>query len=323
MERPLNCDVPCDPEPVGEPVSPGEAPVFNPDSPAEIRAVLEQMGIGLKKRWGQNFLVNRGARERLVALLDPAARATWRGRSALASGAMTGLLLRRGVRLVAFEVDRGLCRFLRQAHAEEPGFTLVEGDFLETWEDAAAGNDRAGGAPTVVLGNLPYRSASLMIAAIIEGGLRPARLDLHGPAGAGRPHDRGPGVEELLLVLRPVPACFAIEGRGDLQPGSFYPAPEVVSSIVEMRPLPAGPDAKTVACSRGCCGRCSPRGGRPCATTSQSALGPRAEPRAAVAAALEAEGIDLASRAEEVPPEVFAARLARRLAELPTGSSSP
>ena len=44
---------------------------MNPDSPAEIRALLQERGLSLKKRWGQNFLVNRGARERLVSLLAP------------------------------------------------------------------------------------------------------------------------------------------------------------------------------------------------------------------------------------------------------------
>ncbi len=46
------------PRPRRRPV--GEGRRVNSDSPAEIRALLEERGLALKKRWGQNFLVNRG-----------------------------------------------------------------------------------------------------------------------------------------------------------------------------------------------------------------------------------------------------------------------
>ena len=44
---------------------------MNYDSPAEIRATLAGLGLALKKRWGQNFLVNPGVRSRILELLDP------------------------------------------------------------------------------------------------------------------------------------------------------------------------------------------------------------------------------------------------------------
>ncbi len=84
---------------------------------------------------------------------------------------MTGLLLARGVRVVAFEVDHGLAHFLVEEElAGIGGFTLVEGDFLRTWREALERH----GPPETVLGNLPYRSASLMIAEMVTGGLRPS-----------------------------------------------------------------------------------------------------------------------------------------------------
>ncbi len=64
---------------------------MNFDSPAEIRALLKERGLALKKRWGQNFLVNRGARQRLVEILAPLPRETvWEIGPGL--GSMTELL---------------------------------------------------------------------------------------------------------------------------------------------------------------------------------------------------------------------------------------
>ena len=103
-------------------------PRVNPDSPSEIRAVLDERGLALKKRWGQNFLVNRGARERLVALLEIQANHTvWEIGPGL--GSMTGPLTKRAAHVFAFEVDHGLCRYLQETSRGAPSFTLVPGRF--------------------------------------------------------------------------------------------------------------------------------------------------------------------------------------------------
>jgi 16S rRNA (adenine1518-N6/adenine1519-N6)-dimethyltransferase len=282
---------------------------MNPDSPAEIRTALEEMGIALKKRWGQNFLVNRGARERLVALLDPrSGELAWEIGPGL--GSMTGLLLQRGVRLVAFEVDRGLCRSLSKSFADAPGFTLVEGDFMKTWKGALAEH----GPPMRVLGNLPYRSASLMIAALVEGGVRPQETVFTVQRELAERMTADPRSKAYSSFSVLCQACFSIEARGDLRPGSFYPAPEVVSSVVQMRPRPGGLDLRTVevlsALLRGLftARRKTIRNNM---LAARFVAGIAVE---AVAAALEAEGIDLGARAEEIPPETFV-RLARRVAD--------
>jgi 16S rRNA (adenine1518-N6/adenine1519-N6)-dimethyltransferase len=312
VARPLSADS----DGHGSAGSPTAVPRFNPDSPADIRVALEALGIGLKKRWGQNFLVNRGARERLVGLLDPQpGESAWEIGPGL--GSMTGLLLDRGVTLTAFEVDRGLCRYLRQVHAGEGRFRLVEGDFLDTWREVAEGQ----GAPVRILGNLPYRSASIMIAALVEGGLRPSRQVFTVQRELADRMTAAPRSKDYSSFSALCQACFQIEDRGDLRPGSFYPAPEVLSSIVELRPLPGGPDACTVAeMSALLRGLFAAR--RKTLRNNVQAGWPADEKGQAVADALASEGIDLSSRAEELAPETFV-RVARRLAAGPTGSSAP
>lgn len=280
---------------------------MNPDSAADIRAALEERGIALKKRWGQNFLVNRGARERLVAMLDPRpGELAWEIGPGL--GSMTELLLRRSVRLVAFEVDRGLCRHLWEAHGEDAAFTLVEGDFMKTWKSALAEL----GAPRRVLGNLPYRSASLMIAALVEGGVRPDAMIFTVQRELAERMVADPRSKAYSSFSVLCQACFSIEARGDLKPGSFYPAPEVVSTIVEMRPRQDGLDAEAVvrlsAILRGLftARRKTLRNNLIAGRFTHGVTA------AKVAEALEAEGIDLGARAEELAPETFL-RVARRI----------
>lgn len=286
---------------------------MNPDSPAEIRAVLEERGLALKKRWGQNFLVNRGARERLVSLLELQADETvWEIGPGL--GSMTGPLLQCVSRLVAFEVDRGLCRFLMDTFGGAPTFKLVPGDFLENWTHAVSEY----GPPDRLLGNLPYSSASLMIGDLIEGGLRPQVMVFTVQRELAERMGSVPGSKSYSSFSVLCQSCFHVIDRGDLRPGSFYPVPEVVSSIIEMRPRKDAPDNRTLrVLSALCRGLFSSRRKTIRNNLAAGRLGPDVSAEAA-RAALVHEGIDLGTRAEQLSPETFL-RLARGL----TGLSSP
>ncbi len=286
---------------------------MNQDSPSEIRALLEERGLALKKRWGQNFLVNRGARERLVALLGPQRDETiWEIGPGL--GAMTGLLLASSARVVAFEVDRGLCRYLSESLADRPSFILVPGDFSETWRPAAA----AHGKPDRVLGNLPYRSASLMIALIIESGLRPASMVFTVQRELAERIASPPGKKSYSSFSVLCQSSFTVAARGDLQPGSFYPAPEVTSSIVEMTPLNGAPEGATLRTLSALARALFSSRRKTIRNNLASGAGDALYTAEAALAALAAEGVDPGLRAEQLAPEVFV-----RLARLLTGSSSP
>lgn len=277
---------------------------MNHDSAAEIRSTLEMLGFSLKKRWGQNFLVNRGARERIVALLEiEPGESVWEIGPGL--GSMTELLARSASALTVFEVDRGLCRWLEESMGGRSGVRIVPGDFVETW----TGERDTRGAPDRVMGNLPYRSASLMIGDMVEGGLRPRRAVFTVQRELSERLVAKTGEKNYSSFTVLCRACFEIEHRGDLKPGSFYPVPEVVSSIIEMRPRPDGPSGKNLAVLSALArGLFAAR--RKTIRNNVAALA-RLEPSdlltpSAVLAALEKAGIDPALRAEDLDPDTWA-----------------
>jgi len=277
---------------------------MNPDSPADIRALLEERGLALKKRWGQNFLVNRGARQRLIEILGPRSHETvWEIGPGL--GSMTEMLTRASARVIAFELDRGLCRYLEDTLRGVTAFTLVPGDFLDTWKSIMEEQ----GAPDRILGNLPYSSASLMIADIIESGVRPTRMVFTVQRELADRMASPPGRKSYSSFSVLCQTCFNVTGRGDLQPGSFYPVPDIVSSIVEMTPAPGAPEGEVLKVFSGLA--------RVFFSSRRKTIRNNVKD-GAVLGALAEEGIDLGLRAEQIAPEVFV-RLARRL----TGSSSP
>jgi len=85
---------------------------LNYDSPASIQAFLEQNGLAVSKRLGQNFLIDRSVRSRIVKALEvEEGMQVWEIGPGI--GAMTILLLEEKVRLTAFEIDYGFVRVLK------------------------------------------------------------------------------------------------------------------------------------------------------------------------------------------------------------------
>ncbi len=136
---------------------------LNYDSCSEIADVLKENGLAMTKKFGQNFLVDRNMRERLIALMElEAGMRVWEIGPGL--GALSHTVLERGAFLTAFEIDRGFQKVLSgKAFPDEENFSLVEGDALKTLF-----KKKLLPLPERIIGNLPYNVGSVMIAKLIE-----------------------------------------------------------------------------------------------------------------------------------------------------------
>src|SRR3954463_16562767 len=116
-----------------------------------------------KKRLGQNFLVDETYARRIVGALAPRVGETiveiGPGR-----GALTAMLLERGARVVAVELDRELAPLLRERFAGRDNFMLIEADALEV--DFCATIDPASSARVVA--SLPNNISTAILQRLIE-----------------------------------------------------------------------------------------------------------------------------------------------------------
>ncbi len=204
---------------------------LNYDSVSEIKMLLEMMGLGPRKRWGQNFLINKGAREKIVRQLDlQENERLWEIGPGL--GAMTKMAAAYPVDFTAFEIDPGYVEYLSRAMVNFPRFSLVAGDVIKTWEAERDAN----GAPDKVLGNLPYNAASAIIADFVEKNMLPSRLVLTVQAEMGDRMTAKPGNKNYSSFSILCQSAFDVKDCGLLKPGSFYPVPRVGSKIVMCTP---------------------------------------------------------------------------------------
>lgn len=200
------------------------------NSPSQIRALLARHGLALKKRWGQNFMTSPAARSAIVAGLELAASdRVWEIGPGL--GAITAMLLEVAQEVTVFEIDWGLIDLITQRFGT--AIRIAPGDAVETIRE------NAHLAPDLIVGNLPYRSAAAIITTILENELlveRTRRLVFTVQREMARRLVASPSTKEYsaLSVLCQT-SCNAVIDR-DLGKGSFYPAPDVVSSIILLEP---------------------------------------------------------------------------------------
>ena len=279
---------------------------MNYDSPAEIRRTLEELGLTLKKRWGQNFLINRGVRDKILERIDPRPGETiWEIGPGL--GCLTAVLVGRCRLLVAFEIDHGLLRFLSQSFAGREGFALEAGDAVERWVRA---RERYG-MPDKVVGNLPYSAASAMIGSFAEAGFSPKRLVFTVQRELAARLVAAPGGKNYSSFSALCQHAYRVQELFTIRPGSFYPAPQVYSAVVQLEPREGQetPEARALFLALV---QAAFRSRRKTLWNNLQAWSAGYAPER-LHEALRAEGIDPGCRAEQLDPERLAA-LARRLA---------
>lgn len=227
---------------------------MNDNSPSELRAILQQRGLALKKRFGQNFLIHAPTRIAIVQAAERLLKQTPSAPTVLPTvwevgpglGALTAELLAAPFcpALVCFEVDQGFVAFLRERFAgfEPARLRVVPGDFAKSWFD----EQNATGPPQLVCGNLPYSVAGTLIGSMVESPLRAVPLLCMVQAELAERIAAGPGTKaygafSVLVQLNMRPELlFRIPG------GAFYPVPEVESAMIQLLPRPVQ-DAESAA----------------------------------------------------------------------------
>ncbi len=205
--------------------------IQNYDSVSDLRSMLDTNDFNMSKRFGQNFLISLGARSRIIDILDIDPKSKiWEIGPGL--GAMTHMIADVSDDLTVFEIDYGFIRYLEEAFGNKKGFKIIKGDFVKTWSSVAARD----GKPEKILGNLPYNSASAIISSLIEGDCIPESMVITVQKEMGQRMTSPPGSKNYSSFSMLCQFVFTVRNMGDLKPGSFYPSPDVTSTILELKP---------------------------------------------------------------------------------------
>jgi 16S rRNA (adenine1518-N6/adenine1519-N6)-dimethyltransferase len=198
----------------------------NLTSPKVVRALLDRYGLRADKRFGQNFLVERGYLQKIVDTvgLQPGETVYEVGPGL---GTLTRALAEAGANVVSIEMDRRL----EAVYVE----TLAGLPVQIIWGDALA-FDWASLAPqSLFAGNLPYNIATPLITKLLLSGRFRRIVALVQKEVALRMVAR-PGTPAYGLLSVRVQYHARARRVVDLPPGAFFPPPKVTSSVVCLEP---------------------------------------------------------------------------------------
>lgn len=174
-----------------------------------------------KKKWGQNFLRNRGAVEKIVAAIEPQA-----GEEIVEIGPGEGVLTEKlaflGAPFTAIEIDPDLAAILRARF----GDAIVNADALTAPLPSR---------PFRAVGNLPYNVGTPILRRVIaDPNFRRGVFMLQKEVAdrlVANPRDEQYGY--LTLYTRLFASARTLM---TLDPGSFHPRPKVRSAVVVLDP---------------------------------------------------------------------------------------
>ncbi len=178
-----------------------------------------------KKKWGQNFLRNRGAAEKIVAAVEPEAGDTI-VEIGPGEGVLTEKLVELGAPIVAYEIDPRLAGVLQHRW----------GGRIEIRNEDALGAVLPSG-PYRAVGNLPYNVGTPILRRVIaDPDCRRAVFMLQREVAdriIAKPGDDAYGFLTLYVQMYASARRLMVLG-----PKSFYPAPKVDSAVVVLDPRP-------------------------------------------------------------------------------------
>lgn len=201
------------------------------NSPSELKSFLELNGFSMQKKFGQNFLINQAARDKLIDTLQVEKDTTvWEVGPGL--GSMTSGLLEKGAKLTVFEIDRGFSSMLRQFFDKEiqnEQFNLIEGDVLKTWYKQT---QNGSSIPQRFFGNLPYNIAATIIADTIEKNIRFDRCVFTVQKEVAVRMCARPGDDDYSSLSVLCGWAYDVTPVMDLSGSNFWPKPNVDSRAV-------------------------------------------------------------------------------------------
>lgn len=200
--------------------------------PAVIRELMQSADTGLKKAFGQNFLIRREIPERI------AEECTDEKNSLILEigpgiGCLTQELALRYTRVAAIEIDRTLIPILSQTLTEYDNVTVLNEDVMKV-DLPSFLREQAGDLPVSVCANLPYYITTPILMRLLESGVAFRSITVMVQAEVAARLCAAPGSPDYGAITAVLGFYGQTRKLFSVTAGNFLPAPKVDSAVVRM-----------------------------------------------------------------------------------------
>lgn len=194
----------------------------------QTRQSLDKHSLAPKKRFGQNFLVNKNTAKAIVKSgnVQPEDTIIEVG---VGLGALTLPLAEQAKQVIGLEIDSGIIRFHEDENDLPENVTLIHQDVLKS--DFSELSTKCGG-PLKILANLPYSISNPFIFKLIDNRQHVASVTVMlqkevAERLMAQPATKEYGVPSVLLQ-----SCATIKKLMILKPSEFHPRPKIDSMVI-------------------------------------------------------------------------------------------
>ncbi len=190
-----------------------------------LRKALQAHGLSPNKRLGQNFLCDANIADAIVNAAGDLHNATVL-EIGPGAGALTVRLLKKAERVLAIELDAGLCRLLEE-RIEDVNFTLIHADALKIPLEELNLTEHC-----VLVANLPYYVTTPLLMRYLLECKQTERFVLMMQKEVAQRLCSPPGGKEYGSLSVAVQYYADVKSALTVSANCFYPAPEVSSAVV-------------------------------------------------------------------------------------------
>jgi len=200
-------------------------------SPTEIKKIVDEYKFPIRKKYGQNFLVDENILNKIIQAANIGHQD-----SVLeigpGLGTMTFVLAEYAKDVTAVEIDAMLIPILQEHFADIDNIRLIHGDALKTdWDALFSSNQEV-----TVVANLPYYITSPLIEEMLEAPFKLKKMVILVQKEVGERLVALPGCESYGSLSVFVQSGASVEWICGVPRGVFYPTPKVDSAVIAITP---------------------------------------------------------------------------------------
>ena len=201
-------------------------------NPSRTREIMARHGFVLKKKFGQNFLIDDNILKKIVEA-SGVTKDDFVVEIGPGIGAMTQHLCERARKVVAVEIDSKLMEVLEETLSDYDNVEVINKDILKMDLRELAEREN-GGKPMHVVANLPYYITTPIIMGLFESHAPIASITVMIQKEVADRMKAEPKSKDYGALSLAVQYYSEIEIVAQVPPGCFIPAPKVGSTVIHL-----------------------------------------------------------------------------------------
>lgn len=207
-----------------------------------LREIMERFGIHTKKKYGQNFLINKAVPAR-IAMEGCPSKDDGVLEIGPGMGTLTYELCQNAKKVVALEIDETLIPVLDYTLSDFDNREVILSDVLKTDLKKLCSEKFSDCANLRICANLPYYITTPVLMYLLESGVPFRTVTVMVQKEVAERITAAAGSPEYGAITAAVRYYGIAEKLFTVSPGSFYPAPKVESCVMQISIYPEDPYA--------------------------------------------------------------------------------